>query len=92
VAICLYARSLLDTEPEFSLNEKSAFRSALKLAIGKPLLLGRLCGIQFATSTKFMSTTVADISAAQTALGYEPIVDLEEGLTAYLNWTREDKI
>lgn len=34
--------------------------------------------------------SLADISAAANAFGYEPSVDLEEGLRAYLAWARED--
>jgi len=36
--------------------------------------------------------SLADISAAANAFGYEPSVDLEEGLRAYLAWAREDKV
>ena len=31
----------------------------------------------------------ADISAAKEALGYEPTVLLEEGLSQYMNWAKE---
>lgn len=36
--------------------------------------------------------SLADISAAAEAFGYEPSVDLKEGLRAYLAWAREDKV
>lgn len=36
--------------------------------------------------------SLADISAAGKAFGYEPSVELEEGLRAYLAWAREDKV
>ena len=34
--------------------------------------------------------SLADISAARDAFGYEPVVDLEEGLAEYMGWMREE--
>lgn len=36
--------------------------------------------------------SLAAIGAARSALGYEPSVDLEEGLAAYLDWLRADPV
>jgi len=36
--------------------------------------------------------SLADISAARNAFGYEPSVKLEDGLKTYLNWARQDTL
>jgi len=49
--------------------------------------------IQYAPPRKGdVRDSLADISAAANAFGYEPNVNLEDGLRDYLTWAREDKI
>jgi len=36
--------------------------------------------------------SLADISAAENAFGYEPVVGLEEGLTEYMAWAKQEMI
>ncbi len=37
-----------------------------------------------------MRDSLADISAARAALGYEPAVDIASGLAAYMAWARAE--
>ena len=36
--------------------------------------------------------SLADISAARNAFGYEPVVELEEGLTEYMAWAKQEVV